>query len=279
MKPGALEETQAAQTGTPLRALILEDSQDDLELLLLHLRHSGFDVNATQVEKKDEFHTALCNGNYDVVFADYHLPSWTGIEAVGELRKLGKDIPFLLVTGTLGEEAAVECIKQGANDYVLKEHLSRLPGALSRALSEKALRDERSKAEEALRLSEARNRDLIENSVYGIFRLSPNGEFLDANPALLRILGCLGPEELKELNLGRDVFRFPEQYAQFMAICRERGQVHGSGMAAPRWRPRYGAASYPRVIGRKECPRIGSHGRRCDGISRAGATIAPGAKI
>jgi PAS domain S-box-containing protein len=80
-----------------------------------------------------------------------------------------------------------------------------------------------------LRISEARNRDLIENSVYGVFRISSNGEFPDANPALLRILGCIGPEELKQRNLGRDVFRFPEQYAQFIAVCRERGQVHGAG--------------------------------------------------
>ena len=233
MKSGTIEETQAARTGTPLRALILEDSQDDLELLLLHLRHSGFDVTHTQVERKDQFHAALSRGDFDVVFADYHLPNWTGIEAVGELRKVGRDIPFLLITGTLGEEAAVECIKQGANDYVLKEHLSRLPAALSRALSEKALRDERSRAEEALRISEARNRDLIENSVYGIFRLSAEGEFLDANPALVRILGCAGAEELRQLNLARDVFRFPEQYAQFMGICREHGQVHG---AEAEWR-------------------------------------------
>jgi two-component system, cell cycle sensor histidine kinase and response regulator CckA len=233
MKPDTMERPQAAQTGTPLRALILEDSQDDLELLLLHLRHSGYDVSHVQVERKDQFHGALSNGDFDVVFADYHLPNWTGIEAVAEVRKLGKDIPFLVVTGTLGEEAAVECIKQGANDYVLKEHLSRLPGALSRALSEKALRRERTKAEEALRISEARNRDLIENSVYGIFRLSPEGEFQDANPALLRILGCAGPEELKQLNLARDVFRFPEHYAQFMAKCREQGQVHG---AEAEWR-------------------------------------------
>jgi two-component system, cell cycle sensor histidine kinase and response regulator CckA len=237
MKSGTMEEAQAKQTGTPLRALIVEDSHDDVELLLLHLRHSGFDVTHTQVERKDEFHAALSNGNFDVVFADYHLPNWTGIEAIREIRKLGKDIPFLLVTGTLGEEAAVECIKQGANDYVLKEHLSRLPGALSRALSEKALRDERGKAEEALRVSEARNRDLVENSVYGIFRLSADGEFLDANPALFRILGCAGAEELKQLNLARDVFRFPEHYAQFMAVCREHGQVHG---AEAEWRRRDG---------------------------------------
>ena len=233
MTTGALEEARPAQTGVPLRALILEDSPDDLELLLLHLRHSGFNVTHTQVERKEQFRAALQADHFDVVFADYHLPNWTGIEAIRELRSLGKDIPLLLITGTLGEEAAVECIKQGANDYLLKEHLSRLPDALSRALSEKALRDERSKAEAALRISEARNRDLIENSVYGIFRMSPDGEFLDGNPALLRILGCLGHKELKQLNLARDVFRFPEQYSQFMTVCRERGQVHG---AEAEWR-------------------------------------------
>jgi phosphoserine phosphatase RsbU/P len=129
MKTGTLEETQAAQTGAPLRALILEDSPDDLELLLLHLRHSGFNVTHTQVERKEQFRAAVSNADFDVVFADYHLPDWTGIEAIRELRNVGKDIPFLLVTGTLGEEAAVECIKQGANDYILKEHLSRLPDA------------------------------------------------------------------------------------------------------------------------------------------------------
>ena len=227
MKSGTLEVTHLA-TGTPLRALILEDSPDDAELLVLQLRHSGFDVVSTRVQEREEFRAAASGGDFDLVFADYHLPHWTGIDAVRELRTLGKDIPFLLVTGTLGEEAAVECIKEGATDYILKEHLSRLPGAVTRALTEKALRDEKTKAEEALRLSEARNRNLVENSVYGIFRLSVDGDFVDANPALLRILGCMGPDELRRLNLGRDIFRFPEQYAQFMAVCRQHGQVHGA---------------------------------------------------
>ena len=233
MNAGTLELAHAPQTGTPLRALILEDSPDDLELLLLQLKHSGYDVVHTKVEERQEFREAVAQNDFDVVLADYHLPHWTGVEAVVELRNLGKDIPCLLVSGTLGEEAAVECIKQGVSDYVLKEHLSRLPGAISRALTEKVLRDEKGKALAALRLSEARNRDLVENSVYGIFRLSLDGEFLDANPALLRILGCVGPEELKALNLGRDVFRFPEQYAQFMVICRDHGKVHG---AEAEWR-------------------------------------------
>ena len=99
------------------------------------------------------------------------------------------------------------------------------------------LRDERAQAQEALRVSEARNRDLVENSVYGIFRVSADGSFLDGNPALLRILGCSCGDDLLALNLARDIFRFPEQYAQLNGACRQRGQVHG--MEAE-WRRRDG---------------------------------------
>src|SRR2546421_1891498 len=238
MRSVALKESKRKKTETPdtarmLRALIVEDSEDDLELLLLHLKESGYHVKHTLVQGRDEFRAALRNGDFDAVLSDYNLPGWSGLDAIRELQKAGRDIPFLLITGTLGEEAAVECIKQGATDYILKDRLSRLPGALSRALSEKALRDENAKTQDALRLLEARNRDLVQNSVYGIFRLSNKGEFLDANPAFLRIIGCMAPEELKMLNLERDIFRFPEEHARLMADCRERGQVHG---AEAEWR-------------------------------------------
>ena len=238
MRSVALKESKRKKTETPdsartLRALIVEDSEDDLELLLLHLKESGYHVKHTLVQGRDEFRAALRNGDFDAVLSDYNLPGWSGLDAIRELQKAGRDIPFLLITGTLGEEAAVECIKQGATDYILKDRLSRLPGALSRALSEKALRDENAKTQDALRLLEARNRDLVQNSVYGIFRLSNKGEFLDANPAFLRIIGCMAPEELKVLNLERDIFRFPEEHARLMADCRERGQVHG---AEAEWR-------------------------------------------
>jgi len=92
-------------------------------------------------------------------------------------------------------------------------------------------------AEEALFVSEARNHDLVEHAVYGIFRCNAEGEFLDANPALLRILGCDSKEKLASLNLSRDIFRFPEQYAQMAAACRELGQVHG---VEAEWRRRDG---------------------------------------
>ena len=237
MKSGTLEETQKVETTAPLRALILEDSTDDVELLLLHLRRMGFVVTHSVAENKKQFLAALREKDFDVVLSDYALPGWTGLDAARELRGMGKDTPLLLVTGTLGEEAAVECIKQGVTDYILKDNLQRLPNALTRALAEKALRDQNAKSQDALRVSEARNRDLVENSVYGIFRVSMDGNFLDANPALLRIIGCGSAQEVKSLNLGQDFFRFPEQHSQFMKKCREHGQIHG---VETEWRRRDG---------------------------------------
>src|SRR5229473_5614295 len=99
---------------------------------------------------------------------------------------------------------------------------------LTPARAEKELRDENARAQETLRISEARNRDLVENSAYGIFRVAADGSFLDANPTLLRITGCASNADLLTLNLARDIFRFPEQYAQLTSACRQNGQVHGS---------------------------------------------------
>jgi two-component system, cell cycle sensor histidine kinase and response regulator CckA len=109
--------------------------------------------------------------------------------------------------------------------------------------NEKSLREENSRALEALRLSEARNDDLVKNSVYGIFRTTADGTFLDANPALLSILGCGPVEDLHALNLN-DVYRFPEQYAQHLADCRARGLVHG---VETEWRRRDGGIVAVRV--------------------------------
>ena len=103
---------------------------------------------------------------------------------------------------------------------------------------------ERKRGEEALRLSEAKNRDLVENSAYGIFHATTDGKFLDANPALLSILGCSQQEDLKPLTLGSDVYRFPEQYVQHLAQCRERGLVRG---AETEWKRRDGGIVTVRV--------------------------------
>ena len=237
MKAGTLEVLREPALAAKLRLLIVEHTQEDVELVLLALKESGVQVDHAVVQSRDEFRQALQSGKYDAVLSDYRLPSWNGLDVLQELRQSGLNTPFLLVTGTLGEEAAVECMKQGVDDYILKGHISRLPMALRRVVSEKALRDENEQAQSALRLSEARNKDLFENSIYAIFRATFEGSLVDGNPALLQMLGRSSAEELNGLNLMRDVMRFPEQCAELMNECRERGQVRGAELE---WRRRDG---------------------------------------
>jgi len=158
MKSGMLEEFGTLKAMAPLHVLIVAHSRNDVELILNELREAGLRLDHTLAENKEQFHHALQQKNFDAILSDYRLPNWTGLEALKELRENGKDIPFLLVTGTLGEEAAVECIKQGATDYILKDRISRLPVALKRAIGEKALRDEAKQTQNALAESEARAR-------------------------------------------------------------------------------------------------------------------------
>ena len=138
-----------------IRALIVEHDSSDIELEVHELRRAGIQVDYEVAETREQFREKIQSSSFDVVLADYRLPSWNGLDALEELRRLGKDIPFLLVTGTLGEEAAVECIKSGVSDHILKGHLSRLPIALERALKEKSLRDRHARDTASLRDSEA----------------------------------------------------------------------------------------------------------------------------
>jgi PAS domain S-box-containing protein len=233
MNTQSLTEISSHEAATPIRVLILEHEARDIELILFELREARLLIEHTLAADKEQFLQAIRATEFEAILADYRLPNWTGLDALRELQNEGKDIPFLLVTGTLGEEAAVECMKNGVSDYILKDHISRLPLALKRALREKALRRETEAAIEALRSSEVRNRNLVENAVYGICRLDAHERILDANPAFLRILGCESPNEMKSFNKIRDVFRFPEQHAQLFASCRQEGHLHG---AETEWR-------------------------------------------
>ena len=140
MKTSALEEIQSTPRTETLRVLIVEHSKTDVELLLLQLKGMGIPFDATLAEDVEQFRSSLKENDFTIVLSDYRLPNWTAMDALRELRAAGKDIPFIVVTGTLGEEAAVECVKQGVSDFVLKENLARLPGAVQRALNENALR-------------------------------------------------------------------------------------------------------------------------------------------
>jgi two-component system cell cycle sensor histidine kinase/response regulator CckA len=215
-------------TAESLRILLLEKSPQDVEAILEELRNAGLGIECTVVADRSGFEEALGSGEFAAVLAADCLPDWNGIEAWHILRESGKDIPFLLLTSSLGEEAAAEFIRQGFNDYVWKDRLTRLPVALKRALEEKQLRDANVRAQTALAESEARNRELVEHSSYGIFRVSLAGEFLSANASLLQLLACKNLEDLKVLNLSTDVFRFPEEFGQLMITCRQIGFVHSA---------------------------------------------------
>jgi len=149
-----------------LRLLIFEDNREDVEMTLRTLRLAGFDVSADVVTTIEDVQQRLRSEAYDVVLADYQMPGATGLEAFEIVKAQGADTPFLMVTGYLGDERAVECLKQGMSDYVLKDRLARLPAAVRRALEERRLRQERVRAEEALRHSEEelrrRNHELQE---------------------------------------------------------------------------------------------------------------------
>lgn len=144
-----------------IRILLLEDNRADAELCIHKLENSGLPAEVDVVNTSEQFIEKALANSYEIVLSDYRVPSWSGMEALRWLRASGRDIPLILVTGTLGDELAIECIKNGANDYVLKNNLDRLPVAVSRALEERRLRQERNRAEQELRKSEEQYRLLF----------------------------------------------------------------------------------------------------------------------
>jgi len=228
MKAIGLKKSAPGTTAESLRILLLEKSPQDAEAILKELRNADLAIECTVVTDRGEFEEALGSIEFAAVLAADSLPGWNGIEALHFLRDSGKDTPFLLLTGSLGEEAATEFIRQGFNDYVWKDRLTQLPVALKRALEEKRLREANARAQDALAESEARNRELVENSSYGIFRVSLAGAFLYANASLLQLLACKNLEDLQLLNLSTDVFRYPEEFGQLMVTCRQIGFVHSA---------------------------------------------------
>lgn len=176
--------------------LILEDSPADAELMVLRLSEEGLEPRWRLVESKEAFLQAL-EEEPDLILADWAVPGFSGIEALRLLRERGLDIPFIIVKGSMGEEAAVEAMRAGAYDLVLKERLLRLPSAVKRALEERRTRAEKERAEEALRERERRLRDIFDSIQDAVFILDLEGRFIEANETACRALGYSRTELLK----------------------------------------------------------------------------------
>lgn len=134
----------------PLQVLVVEDSANDAELLLRQLRRAGFEPHWTRVDSEQAFREALHPG-LDLVLSDFEMPQFTGLTALELLRASGFDVPFILVSGTIGEDLAVAAMKAGASDYLMKDRLGRLGAAVGHALEQCRLRRERRRAEELVR--------------------------------------------------------------------------------------------------------------------------------
>lgn len=172
----------------PLRILFLEDDAADLELCLRALTKANLEFQCDPVPALEEFAEKLRTQAYDVILADYQFAGWTGMDALELVRQQRKHIPFILVSGALGEEKAVECIKHGADDYILKDRLTRLPAAIHRALEGKCLREERERADAALRESEDKFRTLAETVASAII-IYQGTECCYANRAAEKLTG------------------------------------------------------------------------------------------
>ena len=147
----------------PVKVLIVEDSEDDAKLALRALRGGGFEPTYRRVQTAAELETALAEEHWDAVISDFSMPGFNGMDALRIFRATGLDIPFILVSGTIGEGAAVDAMKAGSSDYVMKKSLARLAPALERELKETQARAGHRRAQEALTDSEQRFRQMAEN--------------------------------------------------------------------------------------------------------------------
>jgi PAS domain S-box-containing protein len=185
-----------------LRILLLEDVSDDAELIQRELRKGNLDFQCRRVYTSKEYVVELREFAPHIVISDFTLGEFNALDALNLLKTHAPDLPFILVTGTQSEEVAVACIKEGADDYILKSSLTRLPSAVLGALKKKDVEHERTKVESALRRSEEHFRSLIEHSSDVITIISRDGTITYESPALERVLGYR-PDEL----LGQNAFQ------------------------------------------------------------------------
>ena len=135
----------------PLRVLLVEDSETDEQLLIRELRRQGYDASWLRVDTPSGMSEALSRSEWDAVISDYSMPEFSGLEALEVLKSSGLDLPFVCVSGTIGEDTAVATMKAGAHDYIMKGNLRRLGPAIERELREAVTRRERRRAEKAER--------------------------------------------------------------------------------------------------------------------------------
>ena len=195
-----------------LRLLIVEDSEDDTELLVTELERSGYNLTYQQVDTASAMNAALAQ-TWDIVIADYTMPNFSAPVALSLLKEKALDLPFIIVSGSIGEDTAVAAMKAGAHDYVMKGKLARLAPAVERELREASERRKRREAEQAVRQNQERFRSLIENGLDIITVLDAEGVIDYESPSIEKVLGYK-PENL----MGKNIIEYihPEDRDHFL---------------------------------------------------------------
>lgn len=198
---------------TPLRVLILEDRPADAELIAHELSRSGFAPEWMRVENENDFLSAL-KPELDIILADYSLPQFDALRALHRLQETGMDIPFIIITGSVSEEVAVECMKQGASDYLLKDRLTRLGPAVLHALEQTELHRRERAAEFALEKSEALNQAILASLNASVAVIDKHGNLIAVNDAWEHFAIANGDPQLQHTGVGQNYLQVTRRAAE-----------------------------------------------------------------
>jgi diguanylate cyclase (GGDEF)-like protein/PAS domain S-box-containing protein len=231
-----------------VRILFVHRSVTDVERCLFELKRVRFTVSSDVVVTPAQFAGQLRSQLFDLIVAEYPSTNWQETEVLDLLGQMKKDIPLIFLVHGMERETAADFILKGAADCIEMGSIGHLPVAVHRALAEKALRDQRDRAEKELRHSQARYRALAGNLSYGICRCSVDGKFLEVNEAMLRMLGYNSSEELLALDLMYDIIQDSGIRAQLL------GQSGADGLVDPieiEWKRKDHATVKVRLSGRE----------------------------
>jgi diguanylate cyclase (GGDEF)-like protein/PAS domain S-box-containing protein len=237
-----------------LHILFVHSHAADVERCLQELDKVHFTVSSEIVVTPQEFSERLGSHAYDLVIAEYGSANWRETQALEVLNLSKSQIPLIFVGGTLQRETVAEFIARGAFDCIEMNHIGHLAVAVHRALVEKTLRDERDRAQNGLRHSEARYRALAGNLSYGICRCNLDGKFLEVNEAMVNMLGYASNEELLAVDLAGDVIQNPDKRAQLLGRSDQQGSLDPLEVE---WKRKDGTTRKVRLSGQEV---IGEHG-------------------
>jgi PAS domain S-box-containing protein len=183
----------------PLRALMIDDSEDDILLTVRELKKGGYHLIYERIETAVDMKKALREKEWDIILCDYKMPTFDAPSAIAIFKELNLNIPFIVISGTIGEDTAIECMRSGAHDYFMKGKLSRLCPAIARELEDAKVRMKQKQSEEELRQSEAKYRTILEDIQEGYFEVDATGNFIFLNDSTCQLLGY-SQEELLGMN-------------------------------------------------------------------------------